>query len=410
MQILITGHHNFHNKGCEALVFTTTELLRNAFPGAHFTAVSMDPHYDNKHFNNGSVQCNFIKYGFQINEFSIRNRLWFFLRYYIGVTTDRILWMNRVLYEAIKASDLLVVSGGDILADYGEAGIKHAFFPVAVAIAIKKPVYILAQSFSPYENRRLLSFAKYYLNKVQLITVRERRSLSYLKEIGIKAPLHLTADTAFLLSQCSDQRLSEILKIEGLSGINKPLIGVSVSKTLTRWTKSSHEEFMRIIADACDNLIEKYGAHVVFVSHVTDTNPKNNDLFVAEAVKELMKKQGSATVIQNEYSCSELKAVIGRCALFIGARTHATIASSSQGIPTIALAYSTKAFGIMEDVLDANRCVCDIRNLTKNDLLSKAEYFLENASEASSAITARLQAIKDRAMLNGSLAKELLIS
>ena len=127
-------------------------------------------------------------------------------------------------------------------------------------------------------------------------------------------------------------------------------------------------------------------------------------------VKGLMKKQGSATVIQNEYSCSELKAVIGRCALFIGARTHATIASSSQGIPTIALAYSTKAFGIMEDVLDANRCVCDIRNLTKNDLLSKAEYFLENASEASSAITARLQAIKDRAMLNGSLAKELLRS
>jgi hypothetical protein len=64
----------------------------------------------------------------------------------------------------------------------------------------------------------------------------------------------------------------------------------------------------------------------------------------------------------------------------------------------------------MEDILDANRCLCDIRNLTKNDLLSKAEYFLKNASEISSAIKPRLQVIKDRAMLNGSLAKELLKS
>lgn len=410
MKILITGHHNFHNKGCEALIYTTSEILKNTFPDASFTICSLDPQYDSAHFNSDSIECVFIKYGFQINEFSARNRFWFFLNYYLGIKTDRILWTTPVLYETIRTSDLIVVSGGDILADYGEAGIRHAFFPIAVAVALRKPIYIFAQSFSHYKSNDLLKFAKFYLNKVSLITVRERLSFEYLNKIGIKAPIYLTADPAFFLKPCSNKRLSDILQTEGLSNVKGFLIGISVSETITRWSGSSHKNFLRLIADVCDYLIDEHGAKIVFVPHVTDTKPVNNDLIAANAVKALMSNQEAACVIETEYSSSELKAIIGKCNLFIGARTHATIASSSQGIPTIALAYSTKAFGIMEDVLDANHCLCDIRNLTKNDLLSKAEYFLKNASEISSAIKSRLQVIKDRAMLNGSLAKELLKS
>ena len=408
MKILITGHHNFHNKGCEALIYTTIELLRNVFPGAHFTAVSLDPTYDNEHFNNGSVHssvhCNFIKYGFQINEFTMRNRLWFFLNYYTGVNTDRILRTSPVLYEAVKSCDLMVVSGGDILADYGEAGIKHAFFPVAVAIALKKPVYVFAQSFSRYQSNELLNFARSYLNRVSLITVRERHSFAYLKEIGIKSSFHLTSDPAFLLRPCSNERLQEILQKERLVDIQKPLIGISVSKTATKWSETDHQKFLGIIADVCDRLIDKYNVHIVFISHVTDTHPENDDKLVADAVRIMMRNLKSATVIKNEYTCSELKALIGACDLFIGARTHATIASTSQGVPTIALAYSTKAFGIMEDIVPGSKGICDVRTLSRDDLLEKAVYFLDNGTEVSHMIRKNYESVRERALLNGQLA------
>lgn len=409
MNILITGHTNFHNKGCQALIYTTTRILKEAFPEASFTVFSWEPEYDEQHFDNDSIECRFLEHRFQVGEFSRRNRFWFFLNYYLGVSTDRILWVKPSFYEAIKSCDLLVVSGGDVLGDYGDISIKHCFFPVAVAIALKKPVYIFAQSISPYKSKAILKFARFYLNKVSLITVRERLSLEYLKNIGIKASLHLTADPAFTLMPCSDSRLNEVVQAENLPDTNSPIIGLSVSETATRWSDSSHENFTNMMAEACDKMIDKYKAKIVFVPHVGyPDDPANDDRVVGKAIKSLMVNKQDAFLIEGDYSCAELKAVIGRCALFIGARTHATIAAASMLVPTIAIAYSIKAFGIMEDILDKEKCVCDLTSLSCKDLLSKADYLIENSEKVVEEMAGRLEKIRKRSMFNGELAKKII--
>src|SRR3546814_10538981 len=48
-------------------------------------------------------------------------------------------------------------------------------------------------------------------------------------------------------------------------------------------------------------------------------------------------------------SASDYKGIIGLCEALVGAHTHATIASMSQGLPTVSVAYSRKAWGIMRD-------------------------------------------------------------
>ena len=409
MNILITGQTSFHNKGCQALIYTTTEILKGAFPEASFTVFSWDPEYDEQHFNVDLIECRFQEHRFQVGEFSRRNRFWFFLNYYLGLRTDHIIWVKPSFYEAIKTCDLLVVSGGDVLADYGDKSIEHRFFPVAVAIALKKPIYIFAQSISQYKSQEMLKFARYYLNKVSLITVRERLSFDYLKNIRIKAHLHFTADPAFTLTPCSDSRLKEIVHVEHLPDTNSPIIGISVSETATRWSESKHEDFMKIIAEVCDQLIGKYKARIVFVPHVSNPNdPANDDRVAGKAVRSLMVNKQDAFLIEGDYSCEELKAVIGRCALFIGARTHATIASASMLVPTIAIAYSIKAFGIMEDILDKEKCVCDLTSLSCKDLLSKAEYLIENSEKVVEEMKKRLEKIREQSMRNGELAKEII--
>ena len=409
MNILITGQTSFHNKGCQALIYTTTEILKGAFPEASFTVFSWEPEYDEQHFDNDSIGCGFDLHRFQVGEFSRRNRFWFFLNYYLGIETDRILWVKPSFYEAIKTCDLLVVSGGDVLADYGDESIKHCFFPVAVAIALKKPVYVFAQSISQYKSEEMLKFARYYLNKISLITVRERLSFDYLKNIGIKAPLHLTADPAFTLMPCNDTRLNEIVQAENLPDTNSTMIGISVSETATRWSESSHEDFAKIMAKVCDQLINKYKAKIVFVPHVSYPNdPANDDRVVGRAIRSLMVNKQNAFLIEGDYSCEELKAVIGKCALFIGARTHATIAAASMLVPTIAIAYSIKAFGIMEDILDKEKCVCDIRSTSREELLSKAEYLMDNSENVIKEMSRRLEKIREQSMRNGELAKEII--
>jgi polysaccharide pyruvyl transferase WcaK-like protein len=46
----------------------------------------------------------------------------------------------------------------------------------------------------------------------------------------------------------------------------------------------------------------------------------------------------------------QVKWVISKCRYFIGARTHATVAAFSTGVPTISIAYSKKARGINRDI------------------------------------------------------------
>jgi polysaccharide pyruvyl transferase WcaK-like protein len=125
MNILITGHDTFYNKGCQALIFATTEILKRVFPDAIFTIFSWDPEYDKAHYDNHAIECKFIKHRFQTNEFSLRNRLWMTINN-LGIETDRILWVKPSFYNAIKSADLILVSGGDVLGDYEETGVGHA--------------------------------------------------------------------------------------------------------------------------------------------------------------------------------------------------------------------------------------------------------------------------------------------
>ena len=48
--------------------------------------------------------------------------------------------------------------------------------------------------------------------------------------------------------------------------------------------------------------------------------------------------------------CEELKGCISRCRFLVAARTHASIAAYSTGVPTLVAGYSVKARGIARDL------------------------------------------------------------
>ncbi|GAB4367422.1 MAG: hypothetical protein Kow00128_11860 [Deltaproteobacteria bacterium] len=50
--------------------------------------------------------------------------------------------------------------------------------------------------------------------------------------------------------------------------------------------------------------------------------------------------------VEGIYGPAEMKGIIGQCNFFVGSRMHACIASLSQGIPTIGVAYSRKFRGV----------------------------------------------------------------
>ena len=88
----------------------------------------------------------------------------------------------------------------------------------------------------------------------------------------------------------------------------------------------------------------------------------------------------------SDCNCMQLKGYISRCRFFIGARTHATIAAYSTGVPTLVVGYSIKSRGIATDLFGTDQeYVVSVQSMKKeSDLLDAFLKIKEKESEISS--------------------------
>ena len=85
----------------------------------------------------------------------------------------------------------------------------------------------------------------------------------------------------------------------------------------------------------------------------------------------------------DDHNCMELKGYIARCRMFIGARTHATIAAYSSCVPTLVLGYSVKSRGIARDLFGTEEhYVLPVQELQREEDLADAFVWLLEHEDA----------------------------
>src|SRR5690606_14821725 len=98
----------------------------------------------------------------------------------------------------------------------------------------------------------------------------------------------------------------------------------------------------------------------------------NNDLETLNEIYQKFNDTGRVVLI-GDHNCMELKGFIARCRMFIGARTHATIAAYSSMVPTLVVGYSVKARGIAIDIFGTNEnYVIPVQSLKEETDLTNA--------------------------------------
>jgi polysaccharide pyruvyl transferase WcaK-like protein len=85
---------------------------------------------------------------------------------------------------------------------------------------------------------------------------------------------------------------------------------------------------------------------IALVAHCIQ--PVDNDEDALE--KLLIPGEARVALVRGDKSAAKLKFIIGHSRFLITARTHAAIAAYSSGVPVLAIAYSSKAFGIAGDL------------------------------------------------------------
>jgi len=243
-------------------------------------------------------------------------------------------------------------------------------------------------------------FAKFYLNKLDLIFARCETTRKYLLQIGITSPINVIPDTAFILEP--------IFKDNNTlprNTLENNLIGLSVSYQVFRQAHDK-ENYINVMAKIADYIIYELDCHLVLIPN--DVFPNTfDDVYVAKKVFRKINYKDKTTLLTKKYSAFELKGIIRKCGLLIGTRYHSIVAALSMCIPTIALGWHHKYHGVMK-LMGLERYVYDINDLKFTDLRETIDYVWKNRDEINTKITSRMPYIKESVLSGGKFVKEFL--
>lgn len=296
-------------------------------------------------------------------------------------------WLRRIL----EAKANLSLAGGDSFSDiYGLSRLLYVALPQVLVLLLGRPLVQLPQTYGPFRSRLARLIARYLLRNSQVVCSRDRAGVATVRALldGHGPPVEVVPDVGFLM-QPDHVRPDVLLKLE-MARHRGPLIGLNVSKLLFMGGYLGNnmfllrEDYPLLVRRLIKFLIQEMKGAVLLVPHVCG-GPGSEESEVAlnsQLFSELATHyQEKVVVLDERFSHRELKTIIGKCDLFIGARMHACIAAVSQCVPTIALAYSDKFAGVMEFAGDRVRVV-DLRRTDAEELFAAVQKGLLELDQA----------------------------
>ncbi len=235
--------------------------------------------------------------------------------------------------------DLLILGGGGIL--YDDAAAMY-LREVELAQEHSVPVLVYAVSAGPLHDAAARTLVRDTLSRVDAVTVRERRARQLLEEVGVR-DIEVTADPAFLLE--ADPLPADALQREGLNQ-NRRLIGFSVREPGSAAPDIDETHYHALLANAADYMVDRLDADLVFVP----MEPRQKDTQHCHAVVSKMAHAHQATVLKGEYTSGQLLSLMSHFDFAVGMRLHFLIFAALNRVPFVALPYSSKVAGFLEDL------------------------------------------------------------
>jgi len=423
-KIIFIGGFGYHDIGDEAQLTTPLINLRNYLPDAQFLALSDNPEYTVK-YHRIEADYSIKHYLFtktRRNIFSKVIRMFgldAFLRGAILLFNARrfkknkkTIFLNekgqRLLYNLNSADILFNVGGGNLNSIWRFDGLYSKGFTYLVCKIFEKPVILSGQTIGPFNNWFDRKFAKFTLNKVDVITLRDTTSEKVLKDIGVVKPIiKTTADDAILLPSATSEEIKAVFLKEKI-GEHRPLIGINIIN-IGYLSGSKLNKAKQILAEVADYLISELDARIVFIP--TEYAASADDRVAILEVLELMEHKDRARVIMNEYDDKTLKGVIGQMDLAIGMRYHFIVFATTMQVPSMSIYldnyYAMKIKGILE-LMGQEGYACDIDKTSSEGIIELAKEALLNKDKIAKELEEHAKILGERSLFTIKYAAKLI--
>lgn len=351
---ILEGNGGSWNLGCQAILRATMAIL-----DAHFgacTYINAPCSYD------GPIPSQKVRKERLIHRCSPDRRAsWPWIR----LQVDKRLLGHRsgFAFERYlhRASAVFALGGDNFTLDYGLEHCRPQFEAAEVVERAKCPFILWGASVGPFSSEP--AFEREAVDRLKRMThicVRETVSRDYLAGLGVTENVSLVSDPAFAL-----QPERPIATGDWASWFETGCIGLNLSPLFGRY-RERPESWQADAADCVRILDQTVDVPILLIPHVFG---RNSDLGFLRCVhKAVGKTRNPVALVETPLNACETKWVISQTSLFVGARTHATIAALSTNVPTISLGYSVKARGINRDVYGHEQWVIPAKQLTPKRL------------------------------------------
>lgn len=352
--IVISGYYGFGNSGDDALLLSIINDLKKHGLNDTITVLSSNPEETKKIYGVNAVN--------RINPFAVIYSI-FFCR--------------------------LFISGGGTLIQDGTStkSLLYYLYLIKIAKLLGKKVMLYANGIGPVNKDSNKIKCSKILNTVDVITVRDEKSMGVLSDMNISKPtIRLTADPVFLLDK--SQNIDNIINKIG----NENYFCVSV-----RNTKNLNSDFEKSLASAVDSINSKYNLTPVFVPL-----QKSDIKICADTIKHM---KTPSVILPHTLSPSEVMAVVSGACMAVGMRLHMLIYAAAAAIPIVGIVYDPKVSGFMEYArqnLYINDC-----DVNENNLYKLFESCISHADEIKSVLLETKEELVSLARENAQIAAKL---
>lgn len=356
MKYFLFNHAGSKNHGCEALVRGTVNIIENSDEKAEFVLSSNDSQADRNIAGVKIIQA-------ETRELTTPEKIIAALDLKINKSEEYAL---EKMYSPIVAdaaeSDVCLSIGGDTYC-YGDNHAVQVLTRELKKTGKKTVLWGASIGEEDLTEEKLES-----LGDFDAVFTREPITFELLKEREANNNIFMFSDPAFCMER------EKVEPIEGFTRENT--LGFNMSPLIARGNKNK----MQIAEDFIDFIFENTTMKILLIPHVVEEN--NSDYDFMKPIYEKYEETKRIAILPPSLDARQYKGYIANTRFFVGARTHATIAAYSSGVPTIALGYSVKARGIARDIFGEEKYVLNYYSMNDAEPLKKEFLKLvENESE-----------------------------
>ena len=357
---LISGYYGSNNHGDDVLLEAITTDLRKMHGDINISVISKRPKE--------------TKSVYGVNAFHRFN----FLR----------------ILRSLKQTNLLIMGGGSLIQDLTSTrSLTYYLFIMNSAVRARAKIMLYANGIGPLRREKNKHRAVAALEKVEKITLRDERSGSVLKELGLKnSNILVTADAAFRFKNSNPDAGLQLLDKINLAG--KKYFCVSI-----RGWKTLKEDFVTEMAVFCDYMCEKHGMSPLFIPM-----QPSNDAEISTQVIEASKKRGY--YLDEVFSIEQILSVIGGAQFLVGMRLHSIIYGANAATPVIGLVYDPKVAAMFGE-LD-QKYYLGLDEVSSGRLIDFAEEVLSRRDEIAAQLAEATGPMAQKAEDNARIAYDII--